>query len=178
MNRRRLDADAVRDSILNVSGRLNLKMGGVGVIPPLTGEEILAARMPHLWPAHPDPAEHSRRSIYLQVKRSLALPMLDVFDAPDTATSCARRETSTVAPQALAMMNSEFVVAEAEAFADRLRRETDGSPGALVAAGWRTALGRDATDLELRTSLGYLERNSLTEFCLMLYNLNEFIYVD
>src|SRR5690606_36220389 len=76
MNRRRLDADALRDTILAVAGTLNLKMGGVGVILPLTGEEILAARMPHLWPANPDPAEHNRRSVYLQVKRSLALPML------------------------------------------------------------------------------------------------------
>ena len=67
---------------------LNLKMGGMGIIPPLTKEEILAARMPYLWPAHPDPAEHNRRSIYLQMKRSMTLPMLQIFDAPDTATSC------------------------------------------------------------------------------------------
>ena len=93
MNRRRLDGDAIRDTILAVAGTLNLKMGGVGVIPPLTREEILAARMPQLWPANPDPAEHTRRSIYLQMKRSLTLPMLQIFDAPDTAMSCARRET-------------------------------------------------------------------------------------
>ena len=72
---------------LAVNGTLNLKMGGVGVIPPLTSEEILAARMPHLWPENPDAAEHTRRSIYLQVKRSLTLPMLQIFDAPDTATA-------------------------------------------------------------------------------------------
>ena len=59
MNRRRLDGDALRDTILAVAGTLNLKMGGVGVIPPLTREEILAARMPNLWPANPDPAEHN-----------------------------------------------------------------------------------------------------------------------
>ena len=108
MNRRRLDADALRDSILAVAGTLNLKMGGVGVIPALSDEEILAARMPHLWPANPDPTEHTRRSIYLQMKRSLALPMLQIFDAPDSATSCSRRETSTVAPQALALMKQRL----------------------------------------------------------------------
>ena len=178
MKRRRLDADAIRDSILKVSGHLNLKMGGVGVIPPLTGEEILAARMPHLWPTHPDPNEHARRSVYLQVKRSMALPMLQIFDAPDTSASCARRESSTVAPQALAMMNSDFVLNEARAFAERLRRETDGQPASLVDAGWWLALGRAPNSDERRTALDFLARNSLTDLCLMLFNLNEFIYVD
>lgn len=178
MNRRRLDADAIRDSILKVSGSLNLKMGGVGVIPPLTGEEILAARMPHLWPAHPDPDEHARRSIYLQVKRSMALPLLQVFDAPDTSASCARRESSTVAPQALAMMNSSFVVREAKAFAGRLKRETDGQPESLVDWGWQLAFGRSPTAMEFQTTLDFLDRNSLPDLCLMLFNLNEFVYVD
>ncbi len=178
MNRRRLDADAIRDSVLNVSGSLNLKMGGVGVIPPLTGEEILAARMPHLWPAHPDPGEHARRSVYLQVKRSMSLPMLQIFDAPDTSRSCARRESSTVAPQALAMMNSDFALREAQAFAERLRRETDGRPESLVNAGWLLAMSRSPTSLERRTALDYLARNSLADLCRMLFNLNEFIYVD
>src|SRR5260221_4016623 len=104
MNRRRLDGDAIRDSTLAVAGSLILKMGGVGVIPKLTAEEILAARMPNLGPANPDPAEQNRRSIYLQMKRSLTVPMLQIFDAPDTSSSCARRERSTVAPQALALM--------------------------------------------------------------------------
>ncbi len=178
MNRHRLDADALRDSILAVSGRLNLKMGGVGVIPPLVKEEILAARMPYLWPANPDPAEHYRRSVYLQAKRSMAVPMLQVFDAPDTARSCARRETSTVAPQALALMNSGFALEQADAFATRLRDETDGTPEALVETGWKLALGRPPIPEERSAALGYLERNSLPQFCLMLFNTNEFVYVD
>ncbi len=178
MNRRRLDADAIRDSLLAVSGKLNLKMGGVGVIPPLTSEEILAARMPELWPANPDPTEHNRRSIYLQAKRSMAVPMLQIFDAPDTARSCSRRETSTVAPQALAMMNSSFVLEQAEAFASRLRSETHEDSAGLVEAGWRAALGRPPDAEERETALGYLDRNSLARFCLMLFNLNEFVYVD
>ena len=178
MNRRRLDADAIRDSILAVSGRLNLKMGGVGVILPLTKEEILAARMPYLWPPNPDPQEHNRRSIYLQAKRSLTVPMLQIFDAPDTARSCSRRETSTVAPQALAMMNSRFALDQAEAFADRLRRETGGAPATLVEAAWSTALGRPPEPEERETALAYLERNSLPRLCLMLLNMNEFLYVD
>lgn len=178
MNRRRLDADAIRDSILAVAGTLNLKMGGVGVIPPLTSEEILAARTPRMWPANPDPSEHVRRSVYLQVKRSMAVPMLQIFDAPDTARSCARRETSTVAPQALAMMNSSFVLEQADHFAARLRDLGGDELGSQVDAGWALALGRGPTDAERQTALDFLERNSLPQLCLMLFNMNEFVYVD
>jgi len=153
-------------------------MGGVGVIPPLTKEEILAARMPQLWPANPDSTEHARRSIYLQMKRSLILPMLQIFDAPDTATSCARRESSTVAPQALALMNSEFTSAEAELFAARIRKQAGENPEASVAAGWRLAFGRTPTDKESQTALDYLRRNSLPRLCLLMFNMSEFIYVD
>ena len=178
MSRRRLDADAIRDSILAVSGRLNLRMGGVGVIPSLTAAEILAARTPRMWPANPDPAERDRRSVYLQVKRSMALPMLQVFDAPDSARSCARRETSTVAPQALAMMNSGFVLEQSKAFAGRIRKLAGEDSSKQVDIGWRLALGRAPASDERRTAVGYLERNSLAEFCLMLFNMNEFVYVD
>ena len=178
MSRQRLDADAIRDSILAIAGTLNLKMGGVGVIPPLTSEEILAARTPHLWPANPDPSEHARRTVYLQVKRSMALPMLQIFDAPDTAQSCARRETSTVAPQALAMMNSAFVLEQAGHFASRLRAMAREDLGGQVDAGWTLALGRYPTNAERRIALDFLRRNSLQQLCLMLFNMNEFVYVD
>ncbi len=178
MNRRRLDADAVRDTILAVAGTLNLKMGGVGVIPSLTREEILAARMPRLWPVNPDASEHTRRSIYLQMKRSLALPMLQIFDAPDTAASCARRETSTVAPQALALMNSPFTTEQAEAFASRIRKQAGDDPEASAETGWRLALGRSPTSKERQTALDYLQRNSLSQLSLLLFNMSEFIYVD
>ncbi len=178
MNRRRLDADAIRDNILAVAGTLNLKMGGVGVIPPLTKEEILAARMPQLWPANPDPAEHRRRSIYLQMKRSLTLPMLQIFDAPDTAASCPRRESSTVSPQALALMNSEFSMDQAGQFAARIRKQAGENPEAAVEAGWRIAFGRPPTPEESRTALEYLGRNSLPRLCLLILNMSEFLYVD
>jgi hypothetical protein len=178
MNRHRLDGDAIRDTILAVAGTLNLKMGGVGVIPPLTKEEILAARMPQLWPANPDPSEHERRSIYLQMKRSLTLPMLQIFDAPDTAMSCPRRESSTVAPQALALMNGEFTAKHAEQFAARIKKQADDDPAAQVEAGWRLAFGRPPAPQERATALEYLQRNSLPRLCLLMFNMSEFIYVD
>ena len=178
MNRRRLDGDAIRDNVLAVAGTLNLKMGGVGIIPPLTREEILAARMPDLWPANPDPAEHARRSVYLQMKRSLTLPMLQIFDAPDTATSCPRRESSTVAPQALAMMNSEFTVAQADKFASRIRKLAGESPESSVDTAWKLAFGRLPTPQERETALDYLRRNSLPRLALLIFNMSEFIYAD
>jgi hypothetical protein len=178
MNRRRLDGDAIRDNVLAVAGTLNLKMGGVGIIPPLTKEELLAARMPDLWPANPDPAEHTRRSVYLQMKRSLTLPMLQIFDAPDTATSCPRRESSTVAPQALAMMNSEFTVAQADKFASRIKKLAGESPESLVDTAWKLAFGRLPTPQERETALDYLRRNSLPRLALLIFNMSEFIYAD
>jgi hypothetical protein len=178
MNRRRLDADAIRDSILAVSGDLNLKMGGPSIIPPLTKEEILAARMPYLWPPHPDPAEHNRRTIYLQMKRSLTLPMLAIFDAPDTATSCPQRETSTVAPQALALMNSEFNQAQADHFGARVRKQAGDDPTAQVETAWNVAFGRQPSAAERKTALDYLSRNSLPRLCLLIFNMSELIYVD
>ena len=179
MTRRRLDGDSIRDSILFVAGSLNLKMGGVGVIPALSKEEMLAARMPHLWPAHPDPAEHDRRGIYLQMKRSLTLPLLRTFDAPDSAASCARRERSTVAPQALALLNSEFTSTQAAKFAARAAKVAGSEdPRAFVDAAWRLALGRLPTGGERTTAEAYLRRNSPEKLCLLIFNLNEFVYAD
>jgi hypothetical protein len=178
MPRRRLDGDSLRDTILAVAGSLNLKMGGVGVIPPLTKEEILAARFPNLWPANPDPAEHNRRSVYLQMKRSLTLPLLQIFDAPDSATSCPQRERSTVAPQALALMNGEFAVAQSEKFAERVKKVAGDSPEAAVETGFKLAFGRAPSAAERDTGLEYLKRNTLARLCLLLFNMNEFVYVD
>jgi hypothetical protein len=178
MNRRRMDADVLRDSILAISGKLNLKMGGVGVILPLTEEEILAARMPRLWPPNPDPSEHVRRSVYLQMKRSLTVPLLQIFDAPDTAASCPRRETSTVAPQALALMNSDFSTTQAGEFAARVRAVSGGDSESSIQTAWLFAFGRPPTDRERATALDYLGRNSLERLCLLIFNMNEFVYVD
>jgi hypothetical protein len=150
----------------------------VGVIPPLSREETLAARMPQLWPENPDPSEHSRRSVYLQMKRSMTLPMLQIFDAPDTATSCPRRESSTVAPQALALMNSDFSSAQAKQFAARVVKQSGDNADASVEAAWRLAFGRTPAAEERQTALEYLRRNSLPRLCLLLFNMSEFIYVD
>ena len=178
MNRRRLDGDGIRDTILDVAGALNLKMGGMGIIPPLSKEELQAARMPNMWPANPDPSEYARRTIYLQMKRSMTLPMLQTFDAPDTATSCARRDVSTVAPQALTLLNGPFSLEQAEKFAARLQKENGDDAEKIVNNGWLLAFGRLPAEKERTSAMDYLKRNSLPRLCLLMFNMSEFIYVD
>ena len=113
------------------------------------------------------------------MKRSLTLPMLQIFDAPDTATSCARRETSTVAPQALALMNSEFTCGAGRAVrgADPQagRRESRRRPWRRD-GGSRSGVHRRRKSAQ--TALEYLQRNSLPRLCLLMFNMSEFIYVD
>jgi hypothetical protein len=112
------------------------------------------------------------------MKRSLTLPMLQIFDAPDTASSCPRRESSTVAPQALAMMNSDFSVNHAAKFAERIRKQVPEDAVASVELAWRLAFGRPPTEQEQRTACDYLQRNSLPRLCLLILNMSEFIYAD
>jgi hypothetical protein len=122
MERRRLEAESIRDYVLAVAGTLNPKMGGKPVVVPLTSEEKLGMWALDQWPETLDKREHVRRSIYLYVKRSFPLPMLTTFDSPDTSVSCGQRATTTVAPQALTLLNSRFMMDQAEEFADRVMR--------------------------------------------------------
>ena len=119
MNRRRLDAEGVRDAMLAVSGELNLKMGGPGVLAPLEKEVkdliFTEAEVVDLWPVDRDPTEYARRSIYLFRKRNVRYPLFDAFDAPDTQSACPRRATSTHALQALTLLNSDFAAGRARA---------------------------------------------------------------
>ena len=187
MNRRRLDAEKIRDGMLRAAGDLNLKAGGPSVVPPLTKEEIAGIRDQSQWPVWSDPAEYNRRSVYMYVKRGFRMPMLESFDMPDTSLSCERRETTTVAPQALTLINGEFSLDQAAVFSSGLRKEFGESPAAWVGAAWRRALGRPPAAEEQQKALEFLESHrsggpqtasGLTELCLMLFNMNEFIYLD
>ena len=169
----RRDAESIRDSILAVSGALNTKMYGQPVVTALSGDEREAMRDLTMWPVSSDPAEFNRRSVYLFVKRSFRLPMLDTFDAPDSAESCPRRETSTVAPQALALMNSEWTYQQAVRFAARLGASKD-----PVGDAWQLALGRAPDPAERARAQQYLSRNSLDRLCLLVFNMSEFLYVN
>jgi Protein of unknown function (DUF1553)/Protein of unknown function (DUF1549)/Planctomycete cytochrome C len=177
-NRQRLEAEELRDSVLAVSGNLNLQMGGPAVAVPLSQEEKDGMRDMSQWPVNPDPAQRDRRSVYLLVKRSFRLPMFETFDAPDPAASCPRRETSTIAPQALALMNSEFINEQAAKFAARLQQEHPGNPEQWVDSGWLLAFGHAPSAEERAKALEFLKRESLPKLCLLWLNMSEFIYVD
>ncbi len=176
---RRLEAEPLRDAVLSVAGTLNPQMYG----PPVpmqrqgSGEVVVAAD-----------AGGARRSIYLQVRRSQPLTFLQVFDQPVLETNCTHRETSTVSSQALTVLNSDFMVRQAEAFARRVLAE-----GGADVAGYalKIAFGRTATAQERGRLNAFLDaqaarhapgpearRRAVTDLCHMLLSANEFAYVD
>ena len=200
-NRVRLEGEIVRDSLLAISGRLNLRMGGPGVSPPIPS---VITRTSKNWVSSPDVADHSRRSVYILSRRNLRFPFLEVFDAPDSNLSCAHRGRSTTAPQALTLLNSEEVTEAASGMAKRLREAADSNEQRILLA-FRLALGRPPTPHERSMSLEFLQATgqrlatrassagrtgadrpdtqtpgtrALGEFCRALFNLNAFVYVD
>jgi hypothetical protein len=141
-NRRRLEAEEFRDSMLSVAGNLNLRAGGPGVFVPV--QPILTKQLynPRQWVITPEAEEHYRRSVYLVAKRNLKLPFMEAFDSPDMQNSCARREQSTHALQALELLNGDFSNAQAAELAGRLLRENGSNPDAVIATAFRLATGR------------------------------------
>jgi Protein of unknown function (DUF1553)/Protein of unknown function (DUF1549) len=181
-SRRRLEAEEIRDSMLTISDRLNPKVGGPSVMVPIDDDLVKMLKRPQYWVATRDKSEYDRRSIYMIYKRNLQLPFMGVFDAPDTLLSCARREQSTHAPQALEMMNGAISNDLAEAFAERLRKEAS-TDSARIDRAWRLATGRAPTIKEKALAMQFLKEQPddavrLKELALDLFNLNAFIYVN
>jgi Protein of unknown function (DUF1553) len=129
------------------------------------------------WAATKDPAEHNRRSVYLLVKRNLRLPFGEVFDQPDTLTSCSRRESSTHPLQALELLNGKTSNRLAEAFAERLKREGGADAGGQVELAYMLVAGRPPNAREKAVGIEFLRTQPAREFALALFNLNAFIYV-
>jgi hypothetical protein len=178
-NRRRLESEEIRDSMLTISGTLNLKTGGPSVIVPIDKELVSAMYKPEQWSVTKDPAEHDRRSVYLIVKRNFHLPMMEIFDSPDNAGSCPRRESSTHAPQTLELLNGSFSNAKAKALAERLKREAGGNLRRQVTLAYELATGRPANAKEMQLALNYLQSTGNTEqFAMAVLNLNAFLYVN
>jgi len=178
--RRRLDGDAIRDAMLAASERLSERRGGPGVMPPLPKELLGTIRKDH-WKTSAEEEDHRRRTIYLFVRRNLRLPLLDAFDRPDTMASCPRRNTSTTAPQALVLLNSEFSQEAARDLAAYLRREVGDEGAKQVDLAYRAVLGRTPRDLERREAgelIASDNETGLADFCLALFNLNEFVYLE
>jgi hypothetical protein len=178
-SRRRLEAEELRDSLLAVAGKLNQKSGGPSVIIPVDPELVNFLYKPSQWAITPDPTEHDRRSVYLMAKRNLRLPMMETFDAPDLQISCARRESSTHAPQALELTNGDLASRMATAFAARIQAEAKGDRNQMVERAWVLTTGRPPSAKERTLAAQYLnEGQPLREFALAVLNLNAFLYVD
>jgi hypothetical protein len=164
MNRRRLDAEGVRDAQLFVSGELFSKMGGPGVRPPIEKEiESLIfteAEVVDLWPETADSREHARRSLYLYRKRNVRYPLFDAFDAPDTQSACPQRDSSTHAIQPLVLLNSEFAIARARALAGRTLREANGTEPRIDRL-YRLVLSRPPRPGELSQARAFLDAEAL-----------------
>jgi hypothetical protein len=189
----RLEAELLRDSMLAVSGTLNPTMFGPAVKAPIVAEAIQARNMKHPYPNNiKDTFATHRRSIYIFHKRVVQQPLMQAFDGPDAQASCGRRENTTVAPQALALLNDSFVRNCAAAFAERSLASAK-NPEERAAWIWRQAFGRDPSESEARESAAFIKQQTekrssrkeeaadklaLTDFCQAVFGLNEFIYID
>jgi hypothetical protein len=161
-NLRRLEAEAIRDGILTVSGELNLKMGGRGFFPHLAGEVLAGASRPGLDWQKTTIAEQSRRSIYSYIRRTMLIPANEAFDYSNTTSPLGERPITTVAPQALMLLNDDFVQHQAKSFASRIRREAGQNRTRQLRRAYHVAFGRDPEPGELRTGLEFLQRQART----------------
>ena len=180
---RRLEVEAIRDSVLAVSGRLNREMGGPGVFLPIPKEALEGHSDPATVWKPSDERAASRRTIYAVIKRSLTNPLLETLDLCDTARSSAKRMTTTVAPQALTLFNGDFVNQQARHFADRLEREAGPDDRRQIALAYRLTLCRLPIDKETTTMLEFLkksggDRKAREQLARVILNLNEFVYPD
>lgn len=204
----RLDAEAVRDALLAVSGKLNAKMFGPPV--PVMADEVgqFVVGIENLNAGRPQgviplKGEEFRRSVYVQVRRSKPLSMLSTFDAPLMEPNCEERDVSTVAPQALLMMNNDFVVEQSSHFARRVRQEAGEDIKAQIRLAWRLTFNREPSEAEIQSASMFLgeqasqapkapavtktekaaapsdpQHTALADLCHALLSANEFLYVE
>ena len=185
---RRLTAEEIRDTVLWITGKLNLKMGGPSVFPELPKEVLATSSRPRsVWGQSP-PEEANRRSVYVKVKRSLLVPILNQYDQADTDSTCPVRFSTTVPTQSLTMLNGKFINDQALAFANRMRWEGGVTVEDRVRFGLRLVLCREPESAEIQHGLTFMQELqqhegvssevALNRFALLALNLNEFIFLD
>ena len=180
---RRLDAEAIRDGMLFVSGSLERRLGG----PYVPTQRSSAAEVV----VNESSSGAARRSVYLQQRRTQTLSLLNLFDAPAVTFNCVQRPTTTMPLQSLSQLNSEFSLARAADFARRLDREAPPHPHHRARLAFELAIGQTPSEVELRSSLAFVEEQSRayepaenasarawTDFCQMLLSSNGFLYVE
>lgn len=173
----RLDAETIRDAILQVSGNLNQKMGGPGFFPWVPEEVLAVESKKGRWENQPDGPDTWRRSIYVYQRRSLPYPMFDTFDHPDMNISTGKRNVSTVPTQALTLLNNPFVIKQAEELAIKLVNEAPDNLVRQIDLGYQYALARLPNDLERKLALETVKKGTLADFTHVLFNTNEFLYM-
>jgi hypothetical protein len=183
----RLDAEAIRDCMLAVSGQLNSRLYGPTMHPEVPRAALEGHSDPDsVWRASGE-REASRRTLYAHVKRSLLVPMVEVLDFCDTTRSTARRTITTVAPQALTLYNGAFVNRQAVHLAARLRSEAGLDPRRQIGHAFRLALCRPPSPAEEQALLDFLRQRAADgqtleaareQMCRVLLNSNEFVYPD
>ena len=178
-SRRRLEGESIRDTMLFVSSDLSQRRNGPGIRPPLPAE-LVQTLLKNQWPVSEDARDFSRRSVYLFVRRNLRYPLFEAFDKPDTNASCAQRNESTIAPQALMLLNSELSMATANKLASVTVSEVGSDPVKQVESIYRHCLGRLPRPHETKLGVDFISQgpSGLQDFCLTVLNLNEFVYVD
>ncbi len=175
---RRLEVEAIRDSILAVSGKLDSRRFGPAMFPPIPLAAVEAnTDKSKVWTPSPD-SETFRRSIYVFIKRGLIVPFFETLDLAETTGSCPKRQVTITPPQALTLFNGEFVQQQAVFFAERLRREAGDRPGDQIDLAFRLALSRKPTDMETQQIESFIATESLEQFCRVMFNLNEFVYAE
>ncbi|MEX2174886.1 MAG: PSD1 and planctomycete cytochrome C domain-containing protein [Pirellulaceae bacterium] len=206
MSIRRIEAETLRDSMLAATGQLNGKMWGSPV--PVTVDEVgqvIVGLDNRDSAGRPDRqrdslgGEEFRRSVYVQVRRSLPLSMLETFDAPLLTPNCEVRDQSTVAPQSLLLMNNAFVIEQAERLAERAIQQAEGDLAAQIRLAWRLALVHEPSEAQLAAAVAFVTTQqqefakagadpkipapppatrALAAFCQALVSSNAFLYVD
>ncbi|MFT5523784.1 MAG: hypothetical protein ACI9HK_001732 [Pirellulaceae bacterium] len=184
MNRTRLTGEMLRDTVLQISGKLDLKMGGPSVVQ-FKHKGVAATFMPadgspaFLDYEHfdPDAPENNRRAVYRFVFRSVPDPLMEALDCPDGGAKTPVRTTSSTALQALALLNNAFLIRQCEHIASRIAKDTN-EPADQVAAAFRLMLQRSPNEQEVAAFVVYIQRHGLANACQVLLNSSEFVYID
>ena len=194
----RLESETLRDSMLAVAGTLNPAVFGPGFKPPIPAEALQARNVKDPYPGDAkDTPETRRRTIYMFHKRVAQYPLMQAFDAPDAQQSCGRRMNTTVAPQALSLLNDPFVRLRAEELAGRIQVSAGAGADDPIQLAFQLSLSRPPSSEELIDARAFLlaqstaraqrgekhspsavQRLALIDLCQSLFGLNEFIYVD
>lgn len=206
--RHRLQGETIRDVMLASSMSLNYDHGGESVCPPLPKEVVQTLLRADHWKVSKDEADHYRRSVYIFARRNLRFPMFEAFDRPSATATCARRASSTTAPQSLLLLNSKFSLDAARRLAGHALAIAGENADGQVTAIYRAALSRHPSEVELAEAVAFLKDQqqriaaenrpaaelaapiplgegisanvgaALVDFCLTILNCNEFVNLE